>query len=140
MGFKFIIKQAPPSPPSGDNFFDNTYWDDGTPVATWTGVKWTPGVFDSQIILSDIGVWAAGYDPVSMDITIDDIQGGSGNFAIEVAMDNGGSPVDTGVPISDGGTYSMDLSAGGDTPTNINMQNEAGAGNGFSITNIVFYT
>jgi len=75
-----------------------------------------------------------------MDVTVDDIPGGSSTFAFQLNMTNGSSVSISTIPLSNGQTYSFDVSSAGDTPTNFVLDNLAGGGNGMSITNIVFYT
>ncbi len=130
------------SPDTGiDNFFDNTYW---SPLfgswATWDGSEWdSTNQFGTQALgLEPLGGWESGYDPISVDITLGNI-GGSDTFDVAVLFDNGSDVTVSGVVISDGVPYSMDLTSGGDTINRITLLN-SGTGTGtFSLTDLVWY-
>ena len=88
------------------------------------------------------GGWETGYDPVSVDITVDDIlPDGTSTFTISLNMSNGASASVSGVVLNSGETYNLDCSSAGDTVVSLEVINETGAVGGInhSITDIVFY-
>jgi len=139
----YIPTPTPPTEP--DNYFNESWWEGAGGVgATWSVDRWVPNIIAGRVWLvpvanSPIGNWRLGYDPVSMDITLDDILGGSSTFEITLVFDNGSDPSVSSVPLSDGQTYDFDLSAGGDSVNSLSVTNDA-SGEFLSITNIVFHT
>jgi len=122
------------------NYFDNTFW---APVnafsGTWTGSVWTQGFLPAVVWLAPIGVWNVGFNPVSMDITLDNSEFGSATYDFQIQFTNAPSPVQHNSvgPITDGQTVNLSLVAGGDTP--FELQVDAPGVDFFEITNIVFY-
>jgi hypothetical protein len=83
--------------------------------------------------------WNIGYNPTSVDITLDDITGGSSTFQFIMTFASGSTfiMVDN-IPLSNGQTYSFDVT-GGETVEVLYVENKAGGGDVHSITNIVFF-
>ena len=131
-------------------YFSDTYWNPRGvtfPFGQWDAgnQEWdTIGPFDNIIWLDsdDFFVsWTPSFAPVWVDITIDNITGGSSTFEFNMPFKVGTDPIiRTGIALSNGQTYRYRCDTGGSEPDFLRVENEAGGGNNFSITNIVFNT
>jgi hypothetical protein len=131
--------------PGPDNYFDDSYysilfgafgeWDDVNQEWDSTDLMAPP---TQTIGLTAEGEWKDGYDPVNVSITFDNIGGGSDTFDVNIQFVAGNDVNNTGVVISNGVPYEIDLSGGGIGLERITVINTGTDSGTFSITNIVF--
>lgn len=128
---------------SNDAWFDNTYWagSAGGLFGVWSTDHWeTSGTFAYTIQLDPVGGWGAGFTGSVMQITLDNITGGSGTFTFKLDSQSGQDVEVTGISMSDTDTYDFDISAFTGDIVNFRILDEAGGTVPFDCTAINFYT